>query len=187
MPDRSIEDIFAWLDRPAERPTHPAALDADTLLAQCKVEHRSSGGPGGQHRNRNRNAVSLIHSPTDLHAFAADHRLTEDNKRVAVRRLRLELAIHHRVAVPAGEIRSDLWRERTKTGRIVLAHKHHDYPTMLAEALDVLDASGYDPRKAGARLGVSPSQLIRMIADHPPALAMVNEKRKARGEHELKG
>lgn len=186
MPDRSIEDIFEWLDRPADRPTHPAALDADALLLQCKLEHKSSGGPGGQHRNRNRNAVWLTHTPTDLHAHAADHRLTEDNKRVAVRRLRLELAIHHRVAVPAGEIRSDLWRERTKSGRIVLAFKHHDYPTMLAEALDVLDASGYEPRKAGTRLSVSPSQLIRMIADHPPALAMVNERRRKNGDHELR-
>ncbi len=187
MPDRSIDDIFEWLDRPVERHTHPAALAVDSLLLQCKVEHRSSGGPGGQHRNRNRNAVSITHTATDLHAFAADHRLTEDNKRVAVRRLRLELAVHHRVGVPSGEIRSDLWRERTSTGRIVLSSKHHDYPAMLAEALDVLDACGYDPRKAGSRLGVSPSQLIRMVAEHRPALAMVNERRRDQGEHELKG
>ncbi|MEM9373178.1 MAG: peptide chain release factor-like protein [Planctomycetota bacterium] len=186
MPDRSIEDIFDWLDRPAERATHPAALPADVLLSACKVEHRSSGGPGGQHRNRNRNAVSLTHAATELHAFAADQRLTEDNKRVALRRLRLELAMHHRVPVPDGEIRSDLWRERTKTGRIVLASQHRDYPAMLAEALDVLDACSLDPRKAGVRLGVSPSQLIRMIADHRPALVMINARRRKAGLHELR-
>jgi predicted DNA-binding protein (UPF0251 family) len=58
---------------------------------------------------------------------------------------------------------------------------------MLAEALDVLDACGMDAKRAAVRMGVSPSQLIRMVADHPPALAMVNRARKARGEHELRG
>jgi hypothetical protein len=58
---------------------------------------------------------------------------------------------------------------------------------MLAEGLDVLAASGFDPKKAATRLGVSPSQLVRMIADHPAALAMVNERRTERGEHPLRG
>jgi len=186
MPHRSIDDIFESLDQPAERPAHPAALPDDALLAQCRVEHKTSGGPGGQHRNRNKNAVWLTHTPTDLSAHASEQRRTEDNKRIALRRLRLELAVHHRVAVPAGEIRSDLWKSRTKSTRIVLSPKHNDYPPMLAEALDVLDAGGYDPRQAATRLGVSPTQLIRMIADHPPALVMVNERRASRGEHELR-
>jgi hypothetical protein len=72
-------------------------------------------------------------------------------------------------------------------GRIVLSPKHADYPAMLAEGLDVLAASGFDPKKAATRLGVSPSQLVRMIADHPAALAMVNERRTERGEHPLRG
>lgn len=183
--DRSLDDFFQWLDKPAERPVHPAALPDEQLLEQCKLEHKSSGGPGGQHRNKNHNAVYLTHTPTGLQTHAAERRRTEDNKRTALRRLRLELATHHRVAVPSGEIRSQLWRERTRGGRIVLSPKHRDYPTMLAEGLDVLDAAGYDPRTAATRLGVSPSQLIRMIADHPPALAMVNDQRKQRGDHEL--
>jgi hypothetical protein len=186
MPNRSIDDLFEWLDRPAERPVHPAALPEQTLLAQCQLEHKTSGGPGGQHRNRNKNAVWLTHTPTNLHAHSAEHRYTEDNKRAAIRRLRLELAVQHRVAVPAGEIRSVLWRSRTKSGRIVLSPKHHDFPVMLAEALDVLDACDYDPRKAASRLGVSPTQLIRMIADHPPALVMVNSQRAKHGDHELR-
>lgn len=185
MPDRATEDFFAWLDQPAERPTHPAALPDDALLAQCRLTHTRTGGPGGQHRNKTNSAVVLAHTPTDLHAQAAERRSAEENKHVALRRLRLELAVHHRVAVPAGEIRSALWRSRTPGARIVLSHRHHDYPAMLAEALDVLDASAYDPRKAATRLGVSPSQLVRMIADHPPALVMVNEQRRRRGEHEL--
>lgn len=185
MPHRPLDDFFASLDRPAERPTHPAALPDEALLAQCTLHHTRSSGPGGQHRNNNQTAVVLTHTPTALHAQASERRSAEDNKQVALRRLRLELAVHHRVAVPAGEIRSELWRSRTRGQRIVLSPNHHDYPAMLAEALDVLDASAFDPRKAAARLAVSPTQLIRMIADHQPALAMVNHKRHERGEHAL--
>lgn len=184
--DDFLERLFASLDKPAERPTHPAALDDAALLAVCSVQHGIGQGPGGQHRNRNRTAVLLTHAPTGLTAQASERRSAEENKRVALRRLRLALAVEHRVAVPAGEVRSALWRSRTQDGRIVLSVRHRDFPTMLAEALDVLAACGMDPKRAAVRLGVSPSQLIRLVAEHPPALRMVNVARQARGEHGLR-
>lgn len=184
--DDPIDKLFASLDKPADRPVHPAALDDRLLLAACTVHHTRSSGPGGQHRNNNQTAVVLTHTPTGVTAQASERRSAEENKTVALRRLRLALAVDIRVGVPAGEIRSALWRERTRGGRIVLSAKHRDYPTMLAEALDVMDACGFDPKKAGLRLGVSPTQLIRTIADHPPALAKVNQARATRGDHELR-
>jgi hypothetical protein len=57
---------------------------------------------------------------------------------------------------------------------------------MLAEALDVIDASGYDMRKASTRLECSSTQLLRLIADHPPALVMLNEERRLRSMRPLK-
>lgn len=184
--DDPLEKLFASLDKPVERPAHPAGLDDRALLEQCTVQHTRSTGPGGQHRHNNQTAVILTHTPSGTSAQASERRSAEENKAVALRRLRLALAVGVRVAVPAGEIRSALWRQRTRSGRITLSPNHRDFPVMLAEALDVLDAAGYEPRKAGVRLGVSPTQLIRMVADHPPALAMVNRERAARGEHELR-
>lgn len=185
--DDPIEKLFTSLDRRAERAVHPAALPDDALLSRCDVRHTRGTGPGGQHRHNNQTAVVLTDGPTGLSAQASERRSAELNKKAALRRLRLALAVGHRVAVPAGEIRSDLWRSRTRGGRIVLSPKHADYPAMLAEALDVLEACAMDPKKAAVRLGVSPSQLVRMIADHPPALARVNRARAARGEHGLRG
>lgn len=184
--DDPITRLFASLDKPALRAVHPAGLEDHDLLAACTVHHTRGTGPGGQHRHNNQTAVVLTHTPTGIAAQASERRSAEENKGVALRRLRLALAVGVRVGVPAGEIRSALWRERTKGGRIVLSTKHRDYPTMLAEALDVLDACGYDPKKAGLRLGVSSSQLVRTIADHPPALVMVNQSRAARGDHDLR-
>lgn len=185
--DDPLDRLFESLDRPVERPVHPAALADDALLARCTVHHTRGSGPGGQHRNNNQTAVVLTDQPTGLTAQASERRSAEQNKMVALKRLRLVLAVETRVAVPAGEIRSAMWRARTRGGRISLSVSHRDFPAMLAEALDVLDASGMDAKRAAVRLGVSPSQLIRMVADHPPALAMVNRARKARGEHELRG
>lgn len=185
--DDPLEKLFESLERPVERPEHPAALTDGALLARCTVHHTRGSGPGGQHRNNNQTAVVLTDEPTGQTAQASERRSAEQNKMMALKRLRLVLAVGVRVAVPAGEIRSEMWRVRTKGGRISLSVKHRDFPAMLAEALDVLDASGWDAKRAAVRLGVSPSQLIRMVADHPPALAMVNRERKARGEHELRG
>ena len=168
-------------DQPVERPIHPAALPDDELLAQCVIARSRTGGPGGQHRNKVETAVSLTHEPTGISASASERRSVRENKPVALRRLRLVLATEHRVAVPNGEIRSALWKERCTGTRVVINPKHHDYPSLLAEALDVLDACGYDTTKASTRLGCSASQLCRLIRHHPPAWASMNKARESRG------
>lgn len=162
------------------RPTHPAGeADAD-ILAQCTLDRGRVGGPGGQHRNKVETAVTLSHNPTGLSAQAAERRSPKDNERMALRRLRLALATHVREPVPDGDIRSDLWIERTRGGKVAVNPTHHDYPTMLAEAMDVLWAARMDVRRAATRLGISATQLVRLIAKHPAALAEMNTARVAR-------
>jgi hypothetical protein len=72
-----------------------------------------------------------------------------------------------------------------RKGRIALSHEHHDFPTMLAEALDVLAASGWEPRDAALRLDVTPSQLVKMFKDEPTAFKLVNDERAKRNLHIL--
>lgn len=173
---------------PPPRPIHPATLDDDTLLAQCDLTKGRCSGPGGQHRNKVETLVELRHRPTGLEAHAGERRSATENKRVAIRRLRLTLAVDVRTRVPTGEIRSVLWLERTRGGggRIACNPDHHDYPSLLAEALDVLFACGGDTKIAGLRLGVSPTQLVKLLREHPPSLARLNQWRDERGEHPLR-
>lgn len=173
-------DLFPF-EQPVERPTHPAALADDELLAQCETTRSRTGGPGGQHRNKVETAVTLTHQPTGISATASERRSVRENRPVAIRRLRLALATEHRVAVPVGEIRSALWKERCQGTRVVVNPKHHDYPALLAEALDVIDACGYDTAKASKRLACTASQLCRLIRHHPPAWVALNKARESRG------
>lgn len=166
---------------------HPATLSDEDLLKECQIGKGRSSGPGGQHRNKVETQVTITHLPTGVTARAGERRSAEENKRVAIRRLRLALAVEVRTVVPAGEIRSDLWRSRcTPDGRIVCNPAHRDYPSLLAEALDVLAAAGWDPRKAALRLCCSPSQLVKLVKEHPPALEALNRGRAERRLHPLR-
>jgi hypothetical protein len=186
---------------------HPACLPDAALLAQCEIGFGRSGGPGGQHRNKVETLVRLVHTPTGFESHAGERRSQIENKAVALRRLRLLLATHARIAVPAGEIGSDLWRSRLRTpgkgheggrsplgrwrgggtGHIAVNPEHRDYACLLAEALDTLAAAAWDPKPASLRLSCSSSQLVKLIADHPPALAHVNVKRAGLGLGPLRG
>lgn len=166
---------------------HPASLADEDLLKECQLGRGRSSGPGGQHRNRVQTLVELTHRPTGLEAHAGERRSASENKSVALRRLRTELAVCARAPVPLGEIGSPMWKSRVRDGRIALSHEHRDYPAMLAEALDVIHAGGLDLKKASLRLSCTRSQLIRLIAKEPRALAALNEARQAKGKNPLRG
>lgn len=104
----------------------------------------------------------------------------------ALRRLRLALAVEVRLPVPLGDVRSELWLSRVKSGRIECSPRHRDYPALLAEALDMIDACRFDARRAATRLACTPSQLVRFVKDHPPALTWWNAHRGERGKHSMK-
>jgi hypothetical protein len=166
---------------------HPARLAEPDLLKQCVLGKSRGSGPGGQHRNKVETLVHITHTPSGVEAHAGERRSAVDNRRVAIRRLRLALAVKVRTAVPAGDVRSDLWRSRCSgSGRIACNPEHEDFPAMLAEALDMLAACDFDASKAAIRLCCSTSQLVKFLKDHPPAFAELNQQRSARGQHPLK-
>eukprot|EP00913_Durusdinium_trenchii_P006333 g5945.t1 len=166
----------------------PSGLDLSPgeLLKHCSIRKGRTSGPGGQHRNKVETHVTITHEPTGLIGQAGERRSAEVNRKVAVRRLRLTLATEHREPVPIGEIRSDLWRSRVRGSRIACNPSHTDYPSMLAEAMDVLVDASCDVKRASVRLGCSASQLVKLIKEHPPALERVNALRAERGEHPLR-
>ena len=72
--------------RPPPYDTDDASLDRDT-----EVETYTSGGPGGQHKNKTQTAVRLRHLPSGVVVTASEERSLRDNLRVAFERLRARL------------------------------------------------------------------------------------------------
>lgn len=159
---------------------HPASLPLETLLTQCEVRHERRSGPGGQHRNKVATAVVLIHRPTGMRAEANERRHQAENLVEAVRRLRVRLAVEVRSAGTRGG-RGSLWQSRMVGGRLAINPKHDDFPTILAEAMDVMVEERFDLSRTAELLEISMSQLIKFLKKGPAAWGSVCEGRRQRG------
>jgi hypothetical protein len=167
---------------PSDEP-HPAELPDAALLADCDVRRAKAAGPGGQRRNKVETAVTLKHRPTGAEAAAAERRSQPENQRVALRRLRLNLALEIR---RTRREPSDLWTSRASGGKLAINPDHRDYPALLAEAMDFIDMHRGDAARAASAMGVNTSQLIKLLRHEPKALERVNADRRKRGKGKLK-
>jgi hypothetical protein len=164
--------------------THPSCVDEASLLAQCTVRHGRRGGPGGQHRNKVQTAVSLVHDSTGITAEASERRSQLDNRRVAIDRLRLALAIGYRESELAS-VPSEVWHQRCTHGRLNVSHEHEHYACLLAELFDHLQSRDYCLQSCADFFGVSQAQLVKFLRKYTPALTHVNAAREERGMHKL--
>lgn len=62
--------------------------DDEALLAECEVTVFTASGPGGQHRNRSRTAVRLVHGPSGIVVIGRRERSQRQNLADALARLR---------------------------------------------------------------------------------------------------
>jgi hypothetical protein len=120
-----------------------------------------------------------MHLPTDVRAEASERRSQAANLTKAVFRLRTKLALQVRTS-PA-EAPSTLWASRAAGRRITVNPEHDDFPTLLAEALDVLAAGDWSPSSAAEFLGVSSSQLVKFLKLETEALLLLNMRRRELG------
>ncbi|MEM7627452.1 MAG: peptide chain release factor-like protein [Planctomycetota bacterium] len=174
---------------PADPPpagVHPAAQPIDELLRSCEARRFRASGPGGQHRNKVETAVELTHRPTGVSGRATERRSQEANRQTAIFRLRVELALKVRTELSADAQPSDTWRARVRSGKLAINPTHDDFPALLAEALNHLAAVGHDHAAAADRLGVSPSQLLKLLRHDPRGLQTLNAARAASGLSALK-
>jgi hypothetical protein len=165
---------------------HPACRDVDALLAECEVRRQRRSGPGGQHRNKVETGVFIRHLGSGIEAGATEQRGQEANRRVAIDRLRMKLAIGVRSPVADDRAPSAAWQKRLVGTRIQCSARHEDYPALVAEALDFLAAASWDVAAAARRLECSGSQLVKLLKKEPAAMAKLNSERRSVGLTPLK-
>jgi hypothetical protein len=160
---------------------HPAAIPIERLMEECEVVRTRASGPGGQRRNKVETAVVVSHKPTGISASASERRNQAENQRKAVFRLRVNLAVEIRRPVTPESHPTSLWQSRCSGGRIAINPRHRDFPSILAEALDVLAYNDWDMTASAKFLGCSATQLVKLLRNEPRALGRLNEERKKLG------
>jgi len=164
---------------------HPAALDETTLLTNCDIRRQRRSGPGGQHRNKVETAIVISHRATGVTGEASERRSQEENRRRALLRLRVNLALAVRMP-SANAAPSDVWQTRCRGGKIRVNPEHAEFPQLLAEALDVLHDCEMDISAAAQRLGCTSSQLVKFLQRESRALEQVNQRRDQLGRRRLR-
>ena len=164
---------------------HPLLLDDPDLLRDCNVSRTRRSGPGGQHRNKVESAIVIEHKETSVVAEANERRSQHENKKEALFRLRIQIAL----AVRGPKIDSDMqsrWKQRIHAQKISINPSHEDFPILLAHALDVICLEDFEVKEAANQLEISTSQLIKFLKLENKALQWVNAQRQKLGLPKLK-
>jgi hypothetical protein len=120
-----------------------------------------------------------------MSAEANERRSQHENRRVALSRLRLNLAINHRGEFAQQSTPSELWQSRCKNRQIRVSTSHEHFAALLAEALDHIASCDFEIKPAAEFLECSSSQLIKFLKSEPRALQLVNNNRAELGKHRL--
>lgn len=167
------------------------ALTDEQLLGQCDVDTYRASGPGGQKRNKTSSAVRLRHGPSGLIVIAEESRSQHENKAKALRRLRRDLCLKLRVAVPPDEL-AQLAQDgavgavRNRAGRLDAGRRDSRFWPAAARALDVLDCVYASVHDAAAALGVTTGNLIAFLQTDPKLWEHVNILRQRHGQKPLR-
>ncbi|MBI5723246.1 MAG: peptide chain release factor-like protein [Planctomycetes bacterium] len=163
-------------------------LSDERLVAQCDLHTYRSSGPGGQHRNKVSSAVRLLHRPTGITAHGDDSRSQHQNKRLAISRLRMNIALRIRRPVdPANCTIPAIVRECVflpknagpdSLKRIAIGRKDFRFWPVAAWLLDLLDACQGRLADAAGILGVTSSNLTHVLESDRHLLAATQEIRK---------
>lgn len=147
-------------------------LDDDALLKQCDINIYKSSGPGGQHRNKVSSAVRLYHRPTGISAHGTSSRSQHENKREALKNLRIKIATQARSDIdPDGQLPevvesclvSPKKKQSSATRRLEVGRKDKRFWPVAGYLLDLLEACKGRLQESASHLGITTSNLASIL------------------------
>ena len=163
-------------------------LDDDRLLKQCQVDNYRASGPGGQHRNKTSSAVRLVHRPTGVMVTATERRSQHENKAVALKRLRTQIAMKVRGDAGGGEeFEAEAYAIPPELAAILpnakqrLGPKHKDFAKGAKELLDLLVACKLSVADTAKALGLTTGKVSKLLTSDNDLLTEVNRLRQKDG------
>lgn len=179
MPDRS-----QWMPCTVVASPHPAVIATDELLRHCDLRTQRRSGPGGQHRNKTSSGAFLTHRSSKIVGEATERRSQQQNRDVALMRLRFQLAIDLRSPSPLApdeNLDCDVEfavRARYRNTPLRLNDSNVDKPSVLTLVLNDLWVAGGQPSLAATEWAVSTSKLVAFLKSYPVAVGWVNRVRE---------
>ncbi|MBK6846762.1 MAG: peptide chain release factor-like protein [Proteobacteria bacterium] len=162
------------------------ALSDAALLAQCEVHTYRGSGPGGQKRNKTSSAVRLHHRPTGLAAQATRTRSQHENRRSALRALRLRLALEWRTPVAIEDYHPPAALSQWLAAASPPGPRSASFPGAVAALLDLFVACDCSVSAVAAHVGVGSAALAHRLLSDPALGQKVNELRSARNLRRLR-
>lgn len=147
----------------------------EALLRQCRVDVFRGTGNGGQKRNRTDSAVRLTHLATGAVATCDETRSQHQNRQLALRKLRDQIALVCRCQPPA-----------TPPCPQRPGARSADYPAWVGAVLDALDAHDFRLAEAAEQLGTSTGRLVRDLATDTALWQAANAGRARCGHRPLR-
>jgi len=167
-------------------------LPDEQLLKRCDVHIYKASGPGGQHRNKVSSAVRLRHRETGITAHGDDSRSQHENKRLAIKRLRMNFALQIRRPVdpetPPSERLGEFLLPPPKglqQRRLQIGRKNPQFWQVAAVLLDELEACEGRIGEAAGRIGVTTGNLVRTLSADRHLLAAAQEVRRKHGHRPI--
>lgn len=147
-------------------------LEDQALLLHCQLKTYQGSGPGGQHRNKTNSGVSLQLKNTDLEVHCCEDRSMHVNRVLALRRLRLRIALECPREIP-----QDIpFAFPGSQGHI--QSQNPRYPLWIADVLDRINAQGGDLKNAALDWGLSSTALLKILFADKAVIEAIQALRK---------
>ncbi len=153
-------------------------LSDKELLDDCQVETVRGTGPGGTKSDTTETAVKLTHNPSGVSSTASDERSQHANRKIALRRLRLEYALRIRHDVDAERVTVPERLGSYLDRGLRINSSNPLFPFWVKLSLDVFEACDGQLSTTSDVFGISTNQLVNFFKRLKPLRETANNIRE---------